>query len=262
MIGLKSKTMIYKSVSASSVLLKVVQDFGLGSNNWKDSGIEWIGEALEQIGNCSGMMPYYTTMQVKNHTAIIPCNIYELHMVEYNNSPLRMNNGKRKLNFNPLTNTSGVESTVFTYVNLEDGTTKESTTITATTFFSEEYYDLIPNMIKTSFSEGEISIYGIGFEIGEDGLPTVPDTFYHREACAFFILYKWLGRGNKHNTWDIKSSYDMFKGFLHKAQNKSKMPNIQKMEAFTNMWSRLVPSLNAPDSFFMNTQIRQNVHNV
>lgn len=254
--------MIYKSVSASSVLLKIVQDFGLGSNNWKDSGIEWIGEALEQIGNCSGMTYYFTTLKVKNHTAIIPCNIYELHMVEYNNAPLRMNNGKRKLNFNPLTNINGVESTIFTYVDLENGTTKELTTITATTFLEQEYYDLVPNMIKTSFSEGEINIYGIGFEIGEDGLPTVPDTFYHKEACAFFILYKWLGRGNKHNTWDVKSAYDMFKDFKHKAQNKTKMPNVQKMEAFTNMWSRIVPLANAPDSFFMNTQIRQNVSNI
>lgn len=254
--------MVYKSVSSLAVILKVVQDFGLPSNNWQDSGIEWIGEALERIGNCSGMQPYYQEVHVKNHTAIIPCNMYELHLVEFLGRPLRMNNGKRKLNFNPLSVINPEQQAIFTYVDLDNGKIKEQKTITATNFLEEEYYDIFPNVIKTSFECGKIKIYGIGFELDEFGYPTVPDTIFHKEACAFYILYKWLGRGNQHNTWDVKSAYDMFKDFRHKAANNSKFPNIAKMESFTNMWSRLVPIANAYDTFFNNTQIRQNVRDV
>ena len=254
--------MIIKTTSYKSIQQKIDQDFGLQSNNWKDSSVEWMGDALGQIGCHAGYKNYFITLKVRNHKVEIPCFLTEIHLVEYRGIPLRFNNGQRKGNFRPLFYSSNYFGTTFSYVNLVTGETKEIKNEGKFVYIENEYCDIISDYITTSFEEGEINVYGIGYNLDEELLPRIPDSPYIREALAFFILYKWLGRGNKHITWDVKSAYDMWIRYRFKAQNEAIFPTIQEMDAFANMWNRIVPDRSAPNSFFMYSQNQQQIANI
>ena len=71
--------MIYRSVSAKSVIAKVYRDLQLKqSDRWIDM-LEWIGEALEHIGSFNQLIKKEEMgIVVKNYRAILPCDIREI----------------------------------------------------------------------------------------------------------------------------------------------------------------------------------------
>lgn len=248
--------MIYKTTSCNSIIAKVITDFRLQSNNWKIDAPEWIGEGLRAIGHHGGFTKKYIKLKVRNHKVAIPCDLLEIQQIEYGNRPLPLGSSLRRGNYQPLVNTNEFVSSEFTLV---DPDTDEVEYIHETTNFRLEgqYYELNPDFIQTSFESGDIVVYYTGYTLDSDGYPAVPDTYQHREALAFYILYKWLGQGNKHNTWDLKSAFDMWKDFRFKAQNKAIFPSIASMDVFANSWTRLVSNRTLPNSSFIGANQQQ-----
>jgi hypothetical protein len=75
--------MVYKNISSKAVLAKIYRDFKPGYSGWEADAIEWIGEALDYIGCCSGFEMHSEDAQVKNHRAALPANFYTLRGVDY-----------------------------------------------------------------------------------------------------------------------------------------------------------------------------------
>jgi len=245
--------MIYKTTSYKQVVTKVQRDFNLTGSNWIPAAIEWIGEALGEIGTHAHLERLSCELTSYNHRIPLPCNHESTLAVEYYGHNLNKGGSLRygKFGNNTLYKTYNEEA--FPLPDLE---TNEIDYQEVLPGFSTAgaYYLENPDYIITSFECGPIILHYQGYKLDEDGFPVVPDSSEHREALAFYILYKYLSRGNKHTVWNVADARAEWIRYKCKAQNAYKMPDIQDLERFTNMWSRIVRDNFAGDKFFEGTE--------
>lgn len=69
---------IYKTISSKEIVRKVMRDLNPHSQNgdWLHDSIEWIGEALEHIGSSAQTITKVCTVEIKNHKAALPADLY------------------------------------------------------------------------------------------------------------------------------------------------------------------------------------------
>lgn len=77
---------IYKTVSSKEVVRKVMRDLNPSGAEWIHDAIEWIGEALEHIGASAQLETKICTLEVKNHKAILPADLYYINQIGIHNS--------------------------------------------------------------------------------------------------------------------------------------------------------------------------------
>ena len=69
---------VYKTISSKEIVRKVMRDLNPHSQNgdWLYDAIEWIGEALEHIGSSTQLVTKVCTLEIKNHKAALPADLY------------------------------------------------------------------------------------------------------------------------------------------------------------------------------------------
>jgi len=72
---------IYKTISSKEVVRKVMRDLNPQGGDWLHDCIEWIGEALEHVGSSAQMETKVCTLEVKNHRAMLPADLYIINQV-------------------------------------------------------------------------------------------------------------------------------------------------------------------------------------
>lgn len=251
--------MIYKTTSFKVIISKVNRDFNLTGTSWINSAIEWMGEGLDDIGHHVGLEKLSCVLTSDNHKALYPCNHESTLFLEYCGRKLPKGGTKSFGKFTHVTGGSSFNEDSFPLV--IDTTTVNQDVVTVNNAYGQ-YYLENPDYIITSFESDEFILHYQGYVLDEEGFPRIPDSPYHREALAFYILYKYLSRGNKHPVWDIKSSFDMFKDYRHKARNRAKFPDLGSADRFRNMWCRIVTTHDLPDRFFGTSENTQQLFNV
>lgn len=242
--------MIYKTTSYKQVITKVQRDFNLAGSSWIPAAIEWIGEALAETGTHAHLERVSCRLKAVNHRIPLPCNHESTLAVEYMGANLNKGGSLRYGKFaNDHLIVDGYNRDAFPLVDLDTNEVVNQRILPGA-ISSGEYYLENPDYIITSFECGEIILHYQGYKLDADGFPAVPDSAEHREALAFYILYKYLSRGNKHTTWNVSDARAEWIRFKCKAQNAFKMPDIQDLERFTNMWSRIVRDNFTGDKFF------------
>jgi hypothetical protein len=253
-----------KTVSYKQVLSKVDRDFGISPMNWKSMGIEWIGDALSAIGHSCDTEMVSCPVKVTNHRAPFPCNLANLLGIEYHGYklPLSGTHKASDLSFTSVTQDPyNYSMQGFNRID-DEGGTPELTYANIQALppsIGNQYYMLNPDYIITSFETDTIVIHYEGFVLDDEGYPKIPDSIEHKEALSWYILYKWLSRGNKHNTWGIKDAFQMWEKYLVQAQNQTAFPSIAEQERFTNMWCRIAMDNYEPDKFYKGAEQRQNI---
>jgi len=76
--------MIYRNVSSKEILRKVMRDLRPGTTDWVLDAVEWIGEALEHIGASSQLCTKVCLLQIKDHRAKLPSDLFFLNQVAIN----------------------------------------------------------------------------------------------------------------------------------------------------------------------------------
>ena len=106
--------------------------------------------------------------------------------------------------------------------------------------------------IKTSFATGKVCISYMAFPIDEECYPLVPDDISYREAMFWYIYKKLVLSGTPGRNPKIGYEYaeQMWQVYCTQARNAANYPDIDKYESFMNQWVRLVPDINAHNSFF------------
>ena len=71
------------------IVRKVMRDLNPHSQNgdWLHDAIEWIGEALEHIGSSTQLITKVCTVQIKNHKAALPADLYYPQQVSTSGHP-------------------------------------------------------------------------------------------------------------------------------------------------------------------------------
>lgn len=221
---------------------------------------QWIGDAVEFIGTTATLTKKSTPNEgspgaymVKNHRVALPYDNYELLFVEYKGMRLRKGLDKTGYNLDSSDRTTKVNQTVnanghLTYL---DGTPVNEEDFSAIPNYTGEYYQINKNFIQTSFETGHVKLHYTAIPVDECGLPLIPNGAMYKQAVVWYVTQSLLLAGYVHPVISWEMANLKWEDFLPKAQNEMKMPNIDDMDTFKNMWVRLVPLTKLPDDFFM-----------
>ena len=267
--------MIYKTRSIKEVIAKIGRDFNLTGTSWILNSYEWIGEALQEIGTHSGLERKSIILESHNHRCPLPCDHESTIDIEYRGRRLSKGHTQKFSEFTPI-RSENIFGAVLSNVDTYDGCINKGVAPDNTIpyivqnnlqqppieYGERDYYQDNPDYIITSFEEDCFTLHYQAYLLDSEGLPIIPDSPEFREALEFYVLYKYLSRGNKHVVWDMKSAYDMWIKYKGKAQNRAKYPDIQSMESFKNMWVRIIKIPREADTFFKGSEDQEYIYNI
>jgi len=76
---------IYKTISSKEIVRKVMRDLNPVGGDWLHDAIEWVGEALEHIGASAQLETHVCTIEVENHRAMLPADLYVINQIGVSN---------------------------------------------------------------------------------------------------------------------------------------------------------------------------------
>ena len=291
---------IYKHVSSKEIIRKVFRDMKPNNADFIHDAIEWIGEALEHIGASPQLCRKQCVVDIKDHKACLPGDLYYINQVAVNSCVSSsvdtqidtVVNQIETLNSNIVTYSNQLITNTVTGADLNDtriasnnqlrdlnvnlevltnmyftgGSCLSPLQYGASTFHSSIHCDGCVNEnirykdtyiidcdhIKTSFATGKVCISYMAFPIDEECYPLVPDDISYREAMFWYIYKKLVLSGTPGRNHKIGYEYaeQMWQVYCTQARNAANYPDIDKYESFMNQWVRLVPDINAHNSFF------------
>jgi hypothetical protein len=207
-------------VSARRIVAKVERDFAIPFTAGDVSNIvEWVGEALSQMGMTAGLKKVVIEKSVDNYRAMSPCNAEAITAITHNELVVDV-----------------VQPTTFDFVRASAN---------KMVYFNFPY-------IECNFSNTRIKVHYLAFDVCKDGFPMIPDNGFVEEALHFYVLKKMLSRGYKHPVFDWNMAEQQWRDLYPKGQNAVKMPSIMSMEQFTKVWTSLIPYTNRNYGGFTN----------
>ena len=214
--------MNHKTISVKTIFDKIIRDFKLGDEFDEGDAIEWAGEALQFIGHHSGFEDKVKTLQVKNFRTPFPCDFYTFRKegVSYNGSKLPYHS----------------DATIM-------GLPGDERPMNVATMSGEAFYTNTLNYIRTSFQEGEITLYYKALPVDEEGYPLVPDNVYYRKAITWYIFSMLILGGLERAGFNYLQADDAWREAMIQAQNDAAYPTVDQAEAFRRSWVRLVPEM-------------------
>ncbi len=240
--------MIYKYTSFKEVIAKVYRDLEIkDSNRWIDM-IEWGAEALEKIGAIQQYDNIVEKYTVSDYRVKLPCNFIQLDQIYYNGYPLdRATSTFGNVLVNPNLN-STIDPIVLDALQGDIVLLKPELPRP----INRDTFTINGGYITTSFREGDIYIGYTRIGVDEEGFPMIPDDVNYKQALFWYIammlqLPEWFA-GEKNNFERCKQIWEQKCG---QAGTKAMMPDITQLENIKNSWVRLIPEINAADTFFM-----------
>lgn len=265
--------MIYKLVSSKSIIAKVYRDFKPTIPGWEASGIEWIGEAMEAIGQTAGLIKKVTgnpdcldAIFVENYRAKLPCDLVNLNAVEYNGMRLPYGGdttgyGQPGRSTNIYSN-NGITTTDELIAGNSNSVQRVIDRAIPLPTCNTDYYLINPDYIITSFECDHIKLHYDAYPVCKDGLPMVPDHYYYRTAITWYIMSKLLLLGYTNPVVDYNMAFTNWCEYKILAQNKAAYPSVDQMDKFMNMWVRLIPDRNFPNDFFAGSETPESIRYV
>jgi hypothetical protein len=186
---------VFKQVNIKVAIRKIMSDLGYTKSNsnefpWQDS-IEWIGEALGQIGAYTQYNAKEVDLTIKNYQAKLPCDFIHLKRIvnaDYN-SPQGVYDNR---NNNLLSNNT-------------DSTTKKGARLLGNSDTDFDYNIVLDNIIST-VKDGNIRIQYLAMPTDEEGFPLIPDNESYKEAFFWKVARQLAIRGklpNERLTFDV-----------------------------------------------------------
>lgn len=252
---------IQKTVSSQAIIAKIYRTFKPTNSSWIVDTIENIGWAIQAIGYHAGFTKSDTgVLEVKNHRVKIPCEVERIIAIGHLIADSSENNILNADGTTPTSNSTTSNQCGKKEVRLRLGSDLTgyglSTDNPRTTKMtpSENYYNLNPDYVITSFETGFIKIYYVGFTTDKEGLPLVLDDFDYKTCIEWYCVSQMLLAGYKNPNIDFRIADSKFEEFRFKAENACKAPSIDATERFAATWLRFSGSREFANDFFMNLE--------
>lgn len=248
--------MIYNNISIKTVLNQVSTIVKDGYKGWQADAVEWSGDALEHIGYYTAFSTFTKEIEVNNHRAVIPNDLFLINGVFYDDAPLPY--GAKTVNseyFSKVYFQSMPQGLELQEVNenlgeISVGTIPATIKQVSPDKYSGDYYFIQPGYIITSFESGTITLIYTAFDKDEEGLPKIPDEINTRTAIMWYIISNLILTGYQHPSIDYKFAYQMWEKYLTQAQNTIAFPSPEKFKTFIKRWVTMASGL---DKSFDNT---------
>jgi hypothetical protein len=123
-------------------------------------------------------------------------------------------------------------------------------------------YSIKPGFILTNMPSGYLKLSYDAVPTDEDGYPMIPDLVSFKEAIMWYVTMKLkypeylAGRMNREIYYDIRRSWNFY---CKQAYGDAMMPNGDALESIGRAWNRLIPDLDARDSFYSSVGDRQHI---
>jgi len=214
---------IYKNVSSKQVIAKIYRDFRPSDSNWVNDAVEWMGEAIEYIGAYTEYVLQPFPVTVKEFKAKLPCSLEFIEGIEYEGAYLQPSGSSNTIQGN------GIDLPLHT----------------------NESYKINPNYIHTTFEEGDIIIHGLSVPVDCDGFPLVPDSMEFKQALAWYIMFRLVARGSKHQVYkDPMFMEATWEKWAVRARNRAYAPDIDGYEKFKNSWNNIIIDVDKAKKLF------------
>ena len=276
-----------KYISLNSIMEQVYADNGYQFElPWVDI-MMWTEEALNLIGHPRQYIRKVTghkenpNLDIKNYRAQLPCDFHSLEQVAVNGMPAEYSGNTfhhlldggccgiegfanlaahvQEQNWGELvkvTNddgTSSYEQRNDSLSNTEGGIMSFDMTGAIDSEFNPITFDLNNNNITLSVKEGKVCMAYLAIPTDEEGLPLIPEDTSYQLAVKKYLTMKvdyiaWR-RGTLQQAV-FEHSQQEWMWYVGQAGNKAKMPNIDQLEAIKNQTMRLLPKVNAHETFF------------
>jgi hypothetical protein len=262
---------------------------------WTEEALNLIGHPRQYVRKVTGHKEN-PNLDIKNYRAELPVDFHSLEQVAVNGMPAEYSGNTfhhlldggccgvegftnlaanlQEKNYGELiktTDTSG--SSVYrqrTSQELEDlnlnseGIMSFDMNAMLDTTYSPITFDLNNNNITLSVKEGQVCMAYLAIPTDEEGLPLIPDDTSYSLAVKKYLTMKldyieWRRGTLAPAVYDHSEREWMW--YVGQAGNKAKMPNIDQLEAIKNQTMRLLPNVNAHETFFKRVgspEIRKN----
>lgn len=252
-----------KFISVKTIIASIARTFRPTGSSWIIDAIEDTGWAIQAIGYHGGFEkkqtppPYLT---VKNHRALIPCDVERIIAVEQllpdnsNQNTLNPDGTNADVEYDESCNYRGVRMLLGS--DLTGYGLSQDNLRTTNVSPSAPYYNLNVDYVITSFSEGLIKLHYIGFALDKDGYPKILDDADYKLAIEWWIVSRMILKGYKHPEVDFKTAFQMYEMYRLRAENAIKVLRLDSAERFQNTWSRIGSYGHFSNDFFMNMEQR------
>ena len=219
--------MIGKRISIKYIIEKLYRDLGVNQELNVDDVIEWSAEALMYIGAFTQFEEKTTMLNVENCKVALPCDLYKLKQVSYNNQILSWSGNSLPTNhFCSECELPPCCSDI--------------------TFYINDCY-LFVNWFDSTQTTGDICLSYIAVPTDEEGLPTVPDDVSYMKALTAYVT-KMLDyqdwRKGKIPDKIFQHSEKEWNYYCGQTKAQGNMPDLTRMEELKNVWVRLLPQQN------------------
>lgn len=184
-------------VSIKQIIAKVYRDLNLKEEDRFYDMIEWIAEAMEFISSPEYLQTKEVCLEIKQYKGELPCDLVEILQVKCGNNPLPLST-RHTVSKNKDNGLNSFNTLNHPPYNQLAGDVTISGQDTGSTLPNS--YELVPGFIKTSFKEGEVTIFYKGILSDEEGYPLVPNEQNAKEALFWYCFSKMLIGGFEHPT--------------------------------------------------------------
>ena len=289
-----------KYISLKAIMEQVYADNGyqfelpwVDCMQWADEALNLIGHPRQYIRKVTGHMEH-PNLDIKNYRAELPCDFYSLEQIAVNGLPAEYSgntfhhlldgaccgvegyttlaNDVKERNWGELVKVTESEGYGSSYYverndalsNTEGGLMSFDMTTTVDSNFNPITFDINNNNITLSVKEGKVCMAYLAIPTDEEGLPLIPEDTSYQLAVKKYLTMKidyiaW--RRNELQPAIFQHSEQEWAWYVGQAGNKAKMPNIDQMEGIKNQVMRLLPNINAHETFFTSQlapEIRKN----
>lgn len=261
-----------KTTTSYAIIQRLQGRFKFPSGNWHGDAIDWIGEGIKQIGYHVGFVPKDDlVLKVSNYAVKVPAEVESLNGIYYKGTRLPVIYNRANVDYNinrnystlQIANDANILDLNSEYKRLKE--LQELYIISATTdildaiidtqskinllvsnmtferswrYLDTDWYGIEGGFIKTSFSDGEITLDANCHMLDDRGFPMVVDTQKYLMAIEWFIVYNLMLQGMQHPVITFEFVYnECFNVAIPAAQNEPKMLSIDKLENFDNSWN-------------------------
>jgi len=186
---------VFKQISIKAALRKISSGLGYTKATadefpWQDT-VEWIGEALQQIGAYSQYNAKEVELTVADYKAKLPCDF--LHL-------------KRMLNMSTNSPTGALDNRNNNLLgNSFDNPDQQAERILGNSVTDYDYNIVLDN-ISTSYKDGTLKIQYLAMPTDEEGFPLIPDNESYKEAFFWYVANRLAIRGQLKNK-DLSIGY-------------------------------------------------------
>ncbi len=263
--------MNYSSVSSKSIIQRLTSRYGVTIS--KSDAIDWIGDAIEEIGYHVGFYNKIEKLKVVNYKIPIPCDFVSLNYFIYNGKKLKYglpdNHTTTRDHSAEYDDVMGLLNANFK-LELDDccvDTNQEEKEYHIETYKKRIAYlesEFKHNPIDKDFyytnsgqgygtnATGYVYMFYKAFPLDDDGFPLIINEIKYRNAVMKYVLLCLLSNGYNHPVLDYPTVLRESELAISRAANEHFKMTNEQLEDFAGNWTNMLFRIKSTYNYYSN----------